>query len=101
MTSMIICSVFLIDQQGEYNFQIQPGQSCLQTDITVLDALESYVDPSRIPNDPMRYGRCIEEQVNKIFNELCCEGPSLHSKITVSDAITSIECHCPAGILTP
>jgi predicted ABC-type ATPase len=38
-----------------------------------IDALESYVDPSRIPNDPMRYERCLEEQVNKIFNELCHE----------------------------
>jgi len=45
----------------------------IKTQPVNIDALESYVDPSRIPNDPMRYGRCIEEQVNKIFNELCCE----------------------------
>jgi len=38
-----------------------------------IDALESYVDQSRIPNDPMRYKRCLEEQIDKIFNELCHE----------------------------
>lgn len=41
-----------------------------------IDALESYVDTSRIPNDPMRYKRCLEEQISKIFNELCSEAIS-------------------------
>ena len=38
-----------------------------------IDALESYVDVSKIPNDPMRYKRCLEEQISKIFHELCHE----------------------------
>jgi len=36
-----------------------------------IDALENFVDISRIPHDPMRYLKCLKEQVNKIFNELC------------------------------
>ncbi|NLT03719.1 MAG: hypothetical protein GXY09_07655 [Bacteroidales bacterium] len=38
-----------------------------------IDALESRVDPSLLPSDPMRYEYCLKKEVNKLFNELCHE----------------------------
>lgn len=38
-----------------------------------IDALESRVDPSLLPSDPMRYEYCLKKEVDTLFRKLCHE----------------------------
>lgn len=45
----------------------------LSTQPVNIDALESFVDLTLIPYDPLRYKKCLDLQIDSIFRELCNE----------------------------